>query len=155
MSLPADFRNTIERRAVVAKSEGYPVDDKQVLLGEDEELPCLVGFDEAQSFRLQYELEQQEAESTDGGRRSLIRRGSGMATFAPMTGVVFDKAGRMVLPPFLRDVSGIGGHAFFYGTGRYFDVWSPKRAHEYFGSAGDRRMVRIVEHLCREKGVKL
>lgn len=155
VSLPADFRGTIERRAAAAKSDGFPVDDKQVLLGEDEELPCLLGFDEAQSFRLQYELEQQEAETTDSGRKSLIRRGSGMATFAPMTGVAFDKAGRMVLPPFLRDVAGITDFAFFYGTGRYFDVWAPKRAHDYFGSSGDQRMVRIIEFLCREKGVKL
>lgn len=38
VSLPADFRSAIERRAAPAKAEGFPIDDKQVFLGEDEEI---------------------------------------------------------------------------------------------------------------------
>lgn len=155
VSLPADLRATVERRAALAKADGLPVDDKLLYIAEDEELPCLVGFDETEQFRLARQL--QELRSTDdgGGRKSLVRRDRGAATFAPLQRVVFDKAGRMVLNGLLRDITGIGDFAFFAGNGDNFDIWDPAKAHAYYSASDDRRMLRILEHLCREKGVKL
>ncbi len=156
VSLPADLRVTVERRATLAKGESLPVDDKVLYIAEDEELPCLVGFDETEQFNLAKRLnELRNADSGDGGRKSLVRRDRGTETFAPAQRVVFDKAGRMVLPSFLRDFAEIEDFAFFTGNGNNFDIWSPRRAHAHFGAAGDRRLVRILEYLCKDKGVKL
>lgn len=157
VSLPADLRGIVERRAELAKSANMPVDDKLLYISEDEELPCLTGFDETEYFALAAELKALRAlETPDTSRKSLIRRdGGGEETFAPLQRVVFDKAGRMVLTALLREVAGIEDWAFFVGNGPYFDIWSPERAHARFTAKGDLRMVRIIESLCRDKGVTL
>jgi MraZ protein len=156
VSLPADLRATVERRAALALADGLPVDDKLLFIAEDEELPCLVGFDETEHFRLARQLQDLRATDTASGhRRSLVRRDRGAETFAPIQRVVFDKAGRMVLTSLLRAITGISEHAFFAGNGDNFDIWSPARAHEHFSATDDRRMLRILEHLCSEKGVAL
>jgi MraZ protein len=156
VSLPADLRTTVERRAALAKENGLPVDDKVLHIAEDEELPCLVGFDETEQFNLARRLAELRAADPGGGsRKSLVRRDRGTETFAPAQRVVFDKAGRMVLPGFLRDFAEIGDFAFFTGNGDNFDIWSPMRAHAHFTAIGEPRLVRILEYLCKEKGVEL
>ncbi len=157
VSLPADLRATVDRRAAQAKAAEMPVDDKLLYISEDEELPCLTGFDETEYFALAAELREQRArEARQEGRKSLIRRdGGGAETFAPLQRIVFDKAGRMVLSGLLREIAGIEDYAFFAGNGPYFDIWSPARAHAHYQATGDRRLIRILEHLCREKGVTL
>lgn len=157
VSLPADLRATVDRRAALAKAADMPVDDKLLYIAEDEELPCLTGFDETEYFALAAELRAQRARETGGeGRKSLIRRdGGGAETFAPLQRIVFDKAGRMVLSGLLREAAGIEDYAFFVGNGPYFDIWSPARGHAHFTATGDRRMIRILESLCRDKGVAL
>ena len=84
VSLPADLRATVERRAAQAKAANMPVDDKLLYIAEDEELPCLTGFDETEYFGLAGELREQRARETSPSRRkSLIRRdGGGIETFA-------------------------------------------------------------------------
>ena len=157
VSLPADLRATVERRAAQAKAANIPVDDKLLYIAEDEELPCLTGFDETEYFAMAGELRERRArETVQAGRKSLIRRdGGGAETFAPLQPVTFDKAGRMVLSSFLREAGGIEDCAFFTGNGPYFDIWSPSRAHAHFMAMGDKRLLRILEHLCREKGIEL
>ncbi len=157
VSLPADLRATVDRRAAQALAANMPVDDKLLYIAEDEELPCLTGFDETEYFALAGELrEQRSRETSGGGRKSLIRRdGGGTETFAPLQRVVFDKAGRMVMSSLLREIGGIEDFAFFTGNGPYFDIWSPARAHSHYAAMGDKRLLRVLEHLCREKGVAL
>ena len=157
VSLPADLRATVERRAAQAKAANMPVDDKLLYIAEDEELPCLTGFDETEYFALAGELREQRArETSPSGRKSLIRRdGGGIETFAPLQRIVFDKAGRMVLSSLLREIGEIEDFAFFTGNGSYFDIWSPKKAHAHYTATGERRLLRILDHLCREKGVTL
>ncbi|MBC2776950.1 division/cell wall cluster transcriptional repressor MraZ [Parasphingopyxis marina] len=156
VSLPADLRTTVERRAALGRDNGLPVDDKVLHIAEDEELPCLVGFDETEQFNLARRLQElRAADPVSSGRKSLVRRDRGTETFAPAQRVVFDKAGRMVLPSFLRDFADIGDFAFFTGNGDNFDIWSPRRAHAHFTAIGEGRLVRILDYLCKEKGLKL
>ena len=154
VSLPAEFRNIVERRAEAARDGGAKIDFKQVHIGEDETQPCLIGFDETENSRLFLEY-QRRAAAAEVGDGSLIRRGNNSATFAPMFPVAFDKAGRMVLDKFLRHRSGISGHAFFVGNGAYFDIWEPTRAHAYYTEHENHRMLSLLEYHCEEKGVAL
>ncbi len=154
VSLPAELRSVVERRCALAKSADLPVDDNLLYISEDEKLPCLVGFDETEQFRLASKLAEDLGDG-DPGRRSLISRGRGGNTFAPLQRVVFDKAGRMVLNGLLRDITGISDFAFFAGNGLTFDIWEPARAHAHFTATDDQPMLRILEYLCKDKGVKL
>ncbi|NNC71320.1 MAG: hypothetical protein HKN78_00400 [Sphingomonadaceae bacterium] len=154
VSLPAELRSVVERRCALATAADLPVDEKLLYISEDETLPCLVGFDETEQFRLASKLAEDPGDG-DPGRRSLVSRGRGANTFAPLQRVVFDKAGRMVLNGLLRDITGIGDFAFFVGNGLVFDIWEPSRAHAHYTAANDRRMIRIVEGLCKDKGAKL
>jgi len=45
--------------------------------------------------------------------------------FATAGQVKVDKAGRILLPPYLRDLSGLDGEAMVVGVGDYFEIWSP------------------------------
>jgi transcriptional regulator MraZ len=38
----------------------------------------------------------------------------------------FDKAGRMLLPQFLRDTAGLAMNAIIVGVGDHFEIWSPQ-----------------------------
>ena len=66
VSLPADLRATVDRRAAQAKAANMPVDDKLLYISEDEELPCLTGFDETEYFALAAELRAQRARNRRG-----------------------------------------------------------------------------------------
>jgi MraZ protein len=39
--------------------------------------------------------------------------------------VEVDKAGRILIPQFLREAAGLDGEAILVGTGDYFEIWSP------------------------------
>jgi MraZ protein len=39
--------------------------------------------------------------------------------------VEVDKAGRILIPLFLRDAAGLDGDAILVGAGDYFEIWSP------------------------------
>ncbi len=78
VSLPADLRATVDRRAAQALTANMPVDDKLLYIAEDEELPCLTGFDETEYFALAGQLQERRAsETASGSRKSLIRRDGG------------------------------------------------------------------------------
>lgn len=38
----------------------------------------------------------------------------------------FDRAGRLLLPQFLREAAGLNGEAIVIGVGSYFEIWSPQ-----------------------------
>jgi MraZ protein len=43
-----------------------------------------------------------------------------------------DKAGRILIPLFLRDIAQIDGNAVLVGAGNYFEIWSPEAwAHQH------------------------
>jgi len=40
--------------------------------------------------------------------------------------VEMDRAGRILIPQFLRELVGLDGEAVVVGVGEYFEVWSPE-----------------------------
>jgi MraZ protein len=40
--------------------------------------------------------------------------------------VEIDKAGRILIPEFLRQVAGLKAEAMIVGAGAYFEIWSPE-----------------------------
>lgn len=46
--------------------------------------------------------------------------------FSNAAQVEFDRAGRMLLPQFLRDLAGLESAAILVGVGEYFEIWSPQ-----------------------------
>jgi MraZ protein len=53
--------------------------------------------------------------------------------FSSAERVEFDRAGRMLLPAFLREAAKLNGTAIIVGVGDYFEIWSP----EYWGQQND------------------
>jgi MraZ protein len=58
---------------------------------------------------------------TDSNSRALRR-----FIFASASLIEIDKAGRMLLPSFLRDSANLADNAVLVGNGEYFEVWSPE-----------------------------
>jgi MraZ protein len=56
---------------------------------------------------------------TDSAARDLRR-----LIFSNAVAVEFDKAGRILIPQFLRDAAGLTGATLLIGMGEYFEVWS-------------------------------
>lgn len=46
--------------------------------------------------------------------------------FANTTRIDVDKAGRVLMPKYLRDLAGIGGEVVLVGQLDYFEIWSPE-----------------------------
>lgn len=57
---------------------------------------------------------------TDPAARSLRR-----LFFSRGERVEVDRAGRILIPQFLRDAAGLEGEAVIVGSGDYFEIWSP------------------------------
>jgi len=58
---------------------------------------------------------------TDSNARQLRR-----LIFSNAVNVEFDKAGRILLPQFLRDIAEINTEAVIVGVGNFVEIWSPK-----------------------------
>jgi MraZ protein len=111
LSVPATFRDVL-----TAKSGG-----KQVLVGPGHAgRRCLMAFDS------QYVDELRAAHtnrfSDTGSREAFDERAYVFGSAQPHS---IDDAGRIVLSPVLRRVSGITSHVWFVGGFDYFELWDP------------------------------
>lgn len=105
LTMPARFRELLA------------VDDGAYLLrGFDQNLMLLT----AESFNVVSERINHMS-MTDPTAR-LLRR----LIFSGTAPVDFDKAGRVLLPQYLRDAAGIEGEAVIVGAGDYVEIWSPR-----------------------------
>ncbi len=110
VSVPAGFRDTIERRTK----------EKWLLLGPHEREPCLVGYDLHRPGRLQAIIDRRFGDDFGPERDDYARAAFGSPEKLPL-----DDNGRIILPPILKDVGGIEGLALFVGAGDFFEVWNP------------------------------
>lgn len=153
VSLPATFRTVIERRTHRALIPGeFPATDKTILLGEHERMPCLQGFDPAYSPMLHTYVEQRvDAAGAEADRMSAMDDAQ-MDVFGAANPVAYDDAGRMVLSPLLRALSGIEGLAFFLGAGATFQIWHPQH---FLDQCQDKpRVIRALEFMLKERAAK-
>lgn len=102
MTIPVRFRELIQ-------------DGAYVTLGFDKNLMVLT----PDSFlRLSERINSMSI--TDPMTRDLRR-----LMFSHAVQVEVDKAGRILIPQFLRDRTGLDGQAMVVGVGGYFEIWSP------------------------------
>jgi MraZ protein len=102
LTIPARYRDLLENGAYV--SQGL---DRNLMV-----------FTKATFERLSLQLNHMNM--TDPVVRQLKR-----IFFANSDYVEVDKSGRILIPQFLRDVSGLDGEAVIVGSGDYFEIWSP------------------------------
>lgn len=103
VTIPARYRELLENGAYV--TQGF---DRNLIV-----LP-------APSFENMY-MHVNDLSMTDPTARQLKR-----FIFANAERCDFDRAGRMLLPQFLRDAAQLDGAAILVGVGDYFEIWSPK-----------------------------
>jgi MraZ protein len=150
VSLPANFRSVVESRARPKVAPGeVPVWDRQVFIGEHEELECLVGYDSTYSQYLSEGLDARAAATGD----DLLKAGEifSVDAFGSALPASYDDAGRMVMP-ITRKLVGIEGLAFFVGAGRTFQIWAPETFRA--SGTGNPRLLRALDLMLAEKGGK-
>jgi MraZ protein len=104
LTMPARFREILV------------ADGAFVMRGFDQNLMVLT----AESFALVYQRVNQMS-MTDPGAR-LLRR----LIYSYAAPVEFDKTGRILIPPFLREAAGIKSEVVIVGSGDYVEIWSPE-----------------------------
>ena len=102
LTIPARYRELLENGAYVTQ-------------GFDHNLIVLP----APSFEQMY-VHVNEMSMTDPNARQLKR-----LIFSSAERCEFDRAGRILLPQFLRESVGLDGSATLVGVGDYFEIWSP------------------------------
>jgi MraZ protein len=60
--------------------------------------------------------------------------------FGGATEVSLDSAGRILIPPFLRDYAGLDSETWLVGAGDYFEVWRAKDWEQELGLVTDSEM---------------
>lgn len=111
LSVPANFRDVL-----TAKSGG-----KQVLVGPGHAgRRCLMAFDAQYAERLRAGLETRHGDSVTP--EAYAERAYLFGSAQPHS---IDDAGRIVLSPVLRKISGITSHVWFVGSFDYFELWDP------------------------------
>lgn len=104
LTMPARFRELLA------------VDGAFVLRGFDHNLMVLT----AESFALIYQRINHMSMTEPGAR--LLRR----LIYSYAAPVEFDKTGRILIPPFLRDAAGIQSEVVIVGAGDYIEIWTPQ-----------------------------
>jgi MraZ protein len=137
LSIPAPYRDVVERRSNV----------RQVVLAPHERSPCLTGYDRDRNARLQQQIEARFAASFNDERDEVARRIFGLSELVP-----YDDTGRIVLSPTLRDLAEIDRLALFVGSGDYFEVWNPHLLLKH--AKNDPVTTRVVTRLLESKGEK-
>ncbi|HWQ84508.1 MAG TPA: division/cell wall cluster transcriptional repressor MraZ [Anaerolineales bacterium] len=105
LTIPARFRDTLT------------VEGAYIMQGFDSNLLVLT---EATFDELSQRLNQ--ASLTDATAR-LLRR----LLFSTASRADFDRAGRILIPQYLRETAGINADAVVVGAGKYVEIWSAER----------------------------
>lgn len=127
VSVPAAFRATLFDRL---RANDVLVEDRSggtLLIGPHPAGGKLVAYDQIGLTRLDDELRESVAELPAAKRREAFIAAQ-RAERGNLVSVPFDAAGRMVLPPVLRQIAGIAERAYFIGIGNFIEIWSPETA---------------------------
>ncbi|MBC7506180.1 MAG: hypothetical protein H7267_10720 [Sandarakinorhabdus sp.] len=110
LSIPAEYRQVIQTRS----------QSKDLRLSPSRNAMCLVGFDKNLPDQLMADHLARFA-----GVNSRERDRDATQTFAGMTSLTIDDAGRVVLPPVLKRLRKLENYAYFIGIGEVFQIWDP------------------------------
>jgi MraZ protein len=103
MTVPARFRELLDQGAFI--SQGF---ERNLMVLTDTSFQLIVAKTNEMSI-------------TDPTARSLKRM-----IYSSADRVDIDRAGRILIPQFLRDFAQLNGDAAVVGVGDYFEIWSPK-----------------------------
>lgn len=137
LSIPATYRDVIERRGKV----------RSIILSPHERAPCLVGYDQGYSTRLQEQLETRFT-----GEYGDPRDGFARLAFGASEQIPYDDNGRIILSPMMKEFGEIDRFAFFLAAGEYFEIWNPQILLDMQGT--DPRLARLVKKQLALKGVE-
>jgi len=152
VSVPAEFRGLIETRCRIYALPGDPVNDKELRIGLHEDGDRLQALDAIASRQLTQDLRESVSDMPAAERRKALRAMQS-DELGTLSVVSFDGAGRMVLPPMLRDFAGIEDLALFWGVGDQFEIWNPRAARDAFKDS--KRKLMTLDYLLKERGVRL
>jgi len=120
MTIPARFREMLE-------------DGAYIMLGLDQNLMVMTA-----SYYEQKAEKANEQSITNEDARMLKR-----LLFSTASRVEFDKAGRILIPQFLRSLANLQSSAMVVGVGELFEIWVPERWAEQL------RQLQDAENLAR------
>lgn len=87
--------------------------------------PCAIGFGESHRQHMFRDAEDQELQARAAGR-DFSADPLNEAQLGSIELVNFDDGGRFFMPPDFKYEYGITDAVFFYGVGRYFQMWKPE-----------------------------
>lgn len=146
MSVPAGFRELITVRSRIYGAPGETVDDRSLMMDVHPDGDRLFAVDVIGQRKLDADLNDSVSElpaADRGAALAKVRRRLG-----GLVAVGFDGAGRMVLPPMMRDFGGIGARALFWGVGDSFEIWDAEAARAAFAGLDARKL----EYLLAQRG---
>jgi MraZ protein len=137
LAVPAFVRSIIEKRS----------EEKRIIIGTHERLPCLIAYDRTHRRFL----------SDEHDRRRLIEEAAGDFAsqderehryFGFVDNLPYDSSGRIVLSEEMRGEGGISNQALFVGARNTCQIWDPKVALE----RGDPVLRRIATTCLARSG---
>jgi MraZ protein len=117
------YQHTLDskyRLIIPARFRELLADGAYIIQGMDQNLMVMT----SKTFELINE--RINAESITDSKVRLLRR----LLFSNGERVDVDSAGRILLPPFLRQAAGLDSEVVIVGAGNYFEIWSPERWNE-------------------------
>jgi MraZ protein len=139
LSVPAFVRSVIERRS----------EDRIIVVGAHEALPCLTAYSPAYGEELLDELNDRRRVDQDRGSNMAEHYQRAHRLFSMADDVSYDPSGRIILPGFTRDKARITDLALFAGVGPNVEIWNPYVAME----EGDADIRDIAAYFLREKNL--
>lgn len=150
VSVPSEFREQIGTRCRAYAPGDDSISDKELAIAIHEDFDRLVAYDAIGVRKLSSDLGESVADLPAAERRKALAD-MARGEIGGTTPASFDGAGRLVLPPMLREFAGIGDFALFWGNTAFFEIWDPAKARIAF--AGDRRNLAILDYLLRERKI--
>ena len=147
MAIPSSLRAALLARNPIG-ADGKSI--TTVVLQAHERLPCVWGYDLDYADQLEADLEERaRANPLPGGAPDDDILRGGMVSDE----LGFDTSGRFIMPGYPRKHARIGKWAFFYGVGKYFEIWDPATL---LATPGVHPNLRdLVEHQLADRGVVL
>jgi MraZ protein len=112
----------LEMRKLVAQASGG---QNRLCLSVHMDNGCATGFGLSHKIHLFEEVEKLEQQAYEAGRpfNADLERENRLGTIEDVN---FDDGGRFFLHPDIKEEADIDDAIFFYGVGRYFQLWKPE-----------------------------
>jgi MraZ protein len=125
ITIPARFREELDSGLVITR--GYD--------------PCLIAYPEAEWIKLAKKI-------AEVPKTNHMARSYGRFVFGGASEATLDSAGRVLIPPFLREYAHLEQEAIVVGVNTYIEIWEPEIWHRTFDSDAE-NMDAILTEMTR------